>query len=286
MPELKIPYYAVGEVVVSETDDGRLLTPMEASTGTPLPLLVGSEESEAWRWDKHHANFENESFMNGTPGTRAVCFSRLQHTPVWLHRRFHERFAGTPLPDGVEAEKRQTILGLAGYVPRFGIELGIHTTAIVPLSEDERRRLCQPDVFHIEKKRKSQAEIGQFLMDCAIWEDYDSVADKVEEFVSIKPRMARRSPELARRWYKLGMNLLNEGMERSAEPVEGYFRTARAERAMKESLLGKKICAWLVARRHVANYAADYLRTLEFRLRLEQHRALQTEVNRVELPSY
>lgn len=257
----------VTEAITPFNDKGEPLSPIDAQTGVVLPIIITEGPGFGPWWNKHHAHFEHEDFMNGTPGTRAVCFSNLRYVPKGLHKRYHDKYAGTQLPYDCDEEFRITVLGNAGYVPELGVDLSGSNPEIRYLRPEERAHLQEPGMYRIERKGEYQAEIGRFLMSYAIWQDFGDTKktrELIDKFLSIDRKQIRKNPELQQEREQLGFWLLSKAIKAAATPIEPTF-----ERAKQNALrIGSPTCARLVVREYVAPKLRDYIDPLEERLQL------------------
>lgn len=258
MPEVIIPY----------NERGNPLSPIEARTGVILPILsLASQEAGQGR-NRHHAHFYSTDYENGTPAQRAVRFSRLQSTAKGKHRAYHSIFDGTRFPESVQEELVVTVLNYAEYVPDFAVDVSGSSFEIKELSRAEKAELQTAGTFTVEKKRGLRAEIGQFLMGCAIWQDIPGQAKPllIDEFLSITPEESLTDEDKREKKLQIGLRLINKGIGLAVDPINAEFYEARRRKAIP---LGKPVCAWLVVKEYVGGREPDYVDTLDDRLRIE-----------------
>src|SRR5437868_1010472 len=94
---------------------------LDTATGLPLPIapvefarLPGPGGHSNW----HHHYHPAKSPILQTPAGVAVRNCRIQFVPRDVHQRYHDLFAGPPLPGSNEEAFRTTVLAVAGVVPR------------------------------------------------------------------------------------------------------------------------------------------------------------------------
>lgn len=255
------------EIVEPIDLSGRPLSPYDAHTGMPLPVLpVDHPNGGHTRTNNHHQWFEHAAFAgSGNPGLQALCYSRLQHGPQWVHWRYHHFFAGTLPPESVDDTFRLTVLSQV-YVPEWAVDVSGNKPRIVRPNIQQEQALRAADTWRIERRPSNQAKIGMFLMNYAIMQDLpEEQRALIDEFLSIKPRMARRSPEIRARKERLAARVLGKSLEVALEPTEQQFQVARKQERLKEQTPPS---SWLVVSGLVGNFLRDYFRTAEIRHRL------------------
>lgn len=225
-------------------------------TGLPLPILpLATPGEEGQRSDAHHAFYEKELFLNGTPGTRAVRFSRLQYGPRYYHNRYHSMFKGAALPENEFQEFTLTVLGFAGYVPDEAVDTSGTEPKKVVMSQAQRHHLQLPGILRTEHRKGRKAEIGQYLMSYALGGDTEFGKDLIkEEFI-----MTTNS----RRKRELGFWLVSQAIESAVEPINPLYELAKRNKALR---LDAAPCARLAVKQHVIRHVPDYFETLEERL--------------------
>ncbi len=257
------------EVIQPIDSHGRPLSPFDAETGVVLPILPVDDFQTAFgRSNNHHAHFEHSWFTDDPQiGENAVCYSRLQHGPTWLHRRYHRFYSGTQLPLDVHASFATTILNQV-LIPEWAVDVSGENPQIVRPNERQLRYLQRPDTFRVESKPGRKAIIGSFLMSYALWQDLsEEETQLIERFISIRPRDARRDPEVRAHKERLAARLLGKSIETAVTPVTPPFRDAHLHGRLIDNTPPSP---WLVVRRFVGGYLEDYFRTIELRYRLMQ----------------
>ncbi len=254
------------EVRIPLNDQGQMLTPVEVSTGVPL-AIAPSEKYQGKNKNRHHTFFYAVDYINGTPGQQATRLARLQRVNKILHRHAHEHLFGTLMPATAEEEYRQTILGYAGYVPRFGINLEDGGFGIVELSQNQLNALRRRNTFSVQRGGNARAQIGQFLMNYAIWQDFGHEKQReIEEFLEIKPSLWHDDPIAQERKIKLAASLLDLALQVSVEPIKPTYEEARKNLFVK---IGAPLTAAHVVKEFVKDHLVDYVDALDFRLRLD-----------------
>lgn len=241
------------------------MAPIEASTGVPLPIYQ-SKNVRTKAKNRHHAYFLESEYKVAGPGYRAVRFARLQKGNKGLHILYHEMVAGAEMPASDRELFNQTLLGYAGYVPQFAVDVAEGELNIVELEPSERDAMRRKNVFQIERRSAYQAEIGSFLMNYAIWQDFEiEKRIELERFLSIRPRHLKKKPELRPVKERLAANLLDEALDFAVEPISKTYTEAKKERALK---VGMPACALALVKSYVGEYLQDYVEPLHQRLAL------------------
>lgn len=198
--------------------------------GMPLPILYtslppGIEDSQ----NKHHAFFQRTNFLNGTEGTRAVRFSRIQLTPQYLHDRFHKSFnGGVDIPKNEYEEFKLTILGFAGYLPLRGVDLSRSDARTVNMTHDQKRELRLPGTFVTEADPTKQNEIGSFLVSYAVRHGLNNVdKDLIGSFLEETDEEKRLSQ---------GLKIIERAAEVAVEPFELVYKAACRRGALKRGI--------------------------------------------------
>jgi hypothetical protein len=109
-------------------------------------------------------------------------------------------------------------------------------------------------------------------MNYAMWQELpDEQRCLIEQFIEIKPRMARRSEAVRERKERLAARIIGKSFEMALAPVEGQFRVARKEEKVRD---GAPPTTWLIVNSLVRSFLPDYFRVLELRHRLSAMAAL------------
>lgn len=255
------------EVIQPYDEIGRPLSPYEAETGVVLPILpVDDPHSSFPKFNDHHAHFEKRQFTHGTQnGEMAVCYTRLQHGPRWIHRRYHGFFHGTELPESIHDSFRLAVLNQT-YVPAWAVDVSGSSPEIVRPNEYQARYLLDPDTFRMERKNSRRAEIGKFLMHYALWQELPLDQQYlIEELIAIKPKDARRNPEVREYKERIAARLIGKSLQEALRPLEPGFKRALSNGQQKE---GTPPSPWLVVRSFVGQHLTEYFRALEMQHRL------------------
>ncbi len=225
-------------------------------TGLPLPILpLAPPGEDAQRSDAHHAFYEKDLFLHGTPGTRAVRFSRLQYGPRYYHSRYHSMFKGAALPENEFQEFTMTVLGFAGYVPDEAVDTSGTEPKVVVMNQAQRHHLQLPGILRTEHRKGRKAEIGQYLMAYALGLNEEFAEESIkEEF--IETTNAKRKREL-------GFWLVAQAIETAVEPINPLYELAKRNKALR---IDAAPCARLAVKQQVIRHVPDYFETLESRL--------------------
>ncbi len=233
----------------------RPLAFVDEVTRLPLPILPQAPPGNGgYRSNLHHAFYEKEKFENGTPGQRAVRFSRLQYAPRCYHNRYHMMFSGAAMPETELEEFTLTVLGIAGYIPEQAVDTSGTEPRIVTMNKEQRRRLQLPGILRPESRHGRKAEIGQFLMRYSLAEglEDDRVVNRTkDEFLHTTDKTQKQ---------KLGFWLVARAIENAVEPINPLYELARRNQALR---LGAAPSARLVVKHQVKLHIPDYFETLE-----------------------
>lgn len=247
-----------GEVTIPVNTRNKILTPIETSTRVPLAIWAPGEG----KTNRHHAHFYKTDFEDGPRGNpnRAVRFSRLQDIRKGPHKAVHNMLAGTLMPQSLSEAYGVTLFNCVGYVPRFVIDMTMNDSTVEDrireITPSMREALQRPGVFTIEKRRSCREEIGQFLMNYAIWQQFgEDDQRQVEQFLAITPEQAAASTELHQRRLRLGTRLIGKGIEYAVDPINDEYSRARKELTIPE---GSPVCAWWVVKNYISGHEPMY----------------------------
>lgn len=247
------------EVLVPISSKGKPMSPVEASTGIPLPIVGPRGRTP----NRHHAFFYADDYVRGTLGQRAVRLSRIQRVGRYVHESvFHKRFDGTAFPASESQEWEIAILSLAGYVPSFGVKFKKGQPYVEQLTVKEKKRLRRPDTIIQEKPSQEQGIISEFLLKYA-YENNLGASEQlwVEEFLAI-PADSPSEGELLRK-LELAEKLTNRAIDVAVSPVNLVFSQARKLRKLK---VDSQNCAWRVVKEKVAGRIPKDVGLLEDKL--------------------
>lgn len=248
-------------VLVPTNLRGNPMSPVEASSGIPLPIIAAKGKSGS---NRHHVFFFEKDYVAGPLSVQAVRYSRLQKVGIRPHTRFHQVFEGTAMPETPADAYATTILSCAGYIPRFGIKIVDREVSISELTRTERNNLRKPGVFIMERRSNAQAKVGKFLMEYALSQDFSQLEQKeVEEFLSISDVKMRKNDVLRQRKLRLGLRLTNKAIAQAVDPINSSYRTARKQHALRQNT---PPTPWEVAKLQINGRERDYIKTLEARL--------------------
>ncbi len=252
----------MSEILIPKSSQGRDMSPFEVRTGVVLPIYAPGEG----KTNRHHPHFYRGDYETGPRKneTRGLRYSRLQLIRKGPHRVHHEEFDGTAFPS-ISRDSFMTILfNLAEYVPPYVIDMSGETTKIVETTPAIRDYLRRPGTFTLESKQCCRAEIGQFLMSHAIWQDFSTVdQDCIAQFLETTTEKALLDEDLWEKKVKLGTKLMDIALGMAVGPVDEQFRQACSEQAVSSAAPER---AFGVVKKYVAGYETDYFRTLEDRL--------------------
>lgn len=222
-------------------------------TKLPLPILpLAPPGDQEQRSDSHHAFYERDTFENGTPGQRAVRFSRLQYGSRYFHDRYHRMFSGSALPETPLEEFTLTVLGYAGYVPEVAVDTSRSEPKIVTMTKRQKHHLQLPGILKTEHRKGRRAEIGQFLMMHTLSHDFNHVDNVVkDEFLHTANDNRKR---------ELGFWLVARAIEAAVEPVDPLYELAKKNKALR---VDAAPCARVAVRQQIIKRAPDYFGTLE-----------------------
>ncbi len=249
------------------------LTPvdMELTKLLPLPVLMNSTDFNFIGGNYHHNFHPQKSPELGydpLTGNRfksdddrlleglAVRFSRGQHMPVWLHNRYHDTFAGPPLPQTTKDKFTSVVLACAGVVPRQAINLykpGEYE--IVELTDRQHDFIAQ-NIFYEgynKHKRGPRNRIGQFLAEYTI---NNAVAPLLSER-EIK-KIVNKFLKPTNRYQRIaaGRYLLTCAIDASVAELMPVYKEAQHEKLVSRNKknLGKVITEFFVKDQFVAYY--------------------------------
>ena len=259
--------FSLSEVVIVDSGEGfytpidqwdRPLSPMEAGTDVPLPIVSYNQRSI--KPNKHHGYYFERHYLKGPEAIQALRYSRLQRVNPHAHNIYHDHYFGTLMPSYVTTAAKGILLDCAGYVPHSGVIIHGTDVNIRELTSQERNRLRRPNTFLSEQTRK----IGNFLMQYAIDQRLDHVKrSQIEEFLSLTPKKIARDERLRERKLQLGLRLTNIAISIAVDPVESEYQVARTNLALRS---GTPNTAWKVAKGLVRGLERKYFGDLEARL--------------------
>lgn len=129
-----------------------LVTPTDELTGFPLPIIPSQRlmDGEPIFTNWHHAYHPNSSDSLKGLGGRALRHSRIQLVDATNHNHskesYHAIYKGFDMPDSSDLDEqfRLALLGITGYIPRQGIDMGSASYGVRDLTEQEIVFLRQP----------------------------------------------------------------------------------------------------------------------------------------------
>lgn len=223
-----------------------LLTPTDAETGLPLPLIPLNLGFSARNMevDFHHGYHTEESFKQNA-GLRALRTARGQCLPRWLHWKYHEYFSGPLVPTDEAAIFRSTVMAAAGVLPKQGIDFKSGAPQIRDITRPEQRLLAryvhvegelercaarhgkkwQDERYRTRFDRQQRKRIGSFFAEYAVEQRIDDVVSPVviDEFL-FTPKPSRRR--------ELGDALLKAAIDVSVDPIRPLYHNLHNQGAV------------------------------------------------------
>lgn len=210
---------------------GTLVTPVDALTGMPLPIIAKPEdlnlkEPENKNWH-HHFHPAKHPLLQGVGGI-ALRSCRMQYVPIELHNfgknTYHDYFEGPPLPENDSDQFALTVLACAGYIPREGINISKTGPRVYELNDEQLadlKALSNNDYINFTYHNEF---IREFFKQYALARDWSYLREStIEEFLT--------SRDLERRRY-LGHFILAKAIEMATDDIQQNYLTA-----FKEGLL-------------------------------------------------
>lgn len=245
------------EVLVPMSPNDRPMSPIEASTGIPLPIVGPKGRSP----NRHHAFFYERNYINGTLGQQAVRLARIQRANRYVHQNAHKHLDGTAFPISEAQEWEIAVLSLAGYVPDLGVKFKKRELYVEGLTVKEKKSLRRPGTITPEKSSREQGKIGEFLLKYA-YENLDRSEQLwVEEFLGIQDDAY--DDGLRTRKLVLAEKLTNRAIETAVDPVRPVFTQARESRRLR---VDSPNSAWQVVKSTVGKSIPGYVDFLEDKL--------------------
>lgn len=216
------------------------LAPVDELTKMPLPILPPEEippfdKNLEANW--HHLYHPSNDKMLTSISGLAVRHLRLQLLPVKTHHSVYHNLFERPafLPRTNEQRFGHVILGVAGYIPRYAIDLKSEDpTQPVAMSDRQRRRLQSGGEIQL----RGQSNISNFIKNHLVRQDFSHVEDSViQEFIETR--------SIDRKKF-LGHWLLAIASEIATESVDPMYR-----QALDEGLIIRKYKLPNLAKAHV-----------------------------------
>lgn len=196
----------------------RAYTPID-EIGMPLPLAPtnleirdASQPEPDWH---HHFHPRRSVILTEDWGGDAIRNARLQKVDYRIHHdEYHGFFTGPELPETPAQKFGIAVLAIAGYVPGEAIAFRRGEPQIVNLSEASRNRLLKSG----ELRSAAPELVRKFILEYTLSQDLTDVNQSiVDEFLN--------TGSLDKR-YRLGGMLLGLAIDRAAEPLDPFYRTA------------------------------------------------------------
>lgn len=222
------------EVAIFTDDKGHRTYPIERATGRPLPVVIDRLGN---RPNRHHAFYYERYYKNGPAGRKMARRASLQLVNRRDHTVIHDEYeGGTPFPYDEAQEFNQTIWGMVGYIPPFGVRVRNGEAVVVELSPKDKRKLRKPGIFSIEKHDKRLTDkLADYLLGYSVAQQFEPKREIwIEEFLSISEDAAFLKPDLRRRREILGMKLTNAAIGAAVDPIAPVFDEARKTHSLKE----------------------------------------------------
>lgn len=244
-------------VLVPRNDLGNPMSPVEESTGVVLPIAASMQ---GWQ-NRHHAHFYGRQYREGSLGQRAQRFSRLQRMGSEPHTFFHKMVEGTAFASSEEEEFKVTVLNAAGYFPNYAVRIHEDEIWIDEITEKEQKLLRRPHILTIEDDANHEDEIGRFLMEYSIKQEFPaSKQNDVEEFLAITPEEIKADYSKRAHKLKLAGQLTDTAISVALGPVYPTFTEARQAKQLKKTT---QPSAWDVVKGLVKGRECDYFDRLE-----------------------
>lgn len=220
------------EVAIFTDEKGHRTYPIEKATGRPLPIVIDQLGSAP---NRHHAFYYKRYYKDGPVGRAMARRASLQRVNQYDHQIIHREYeGGTPFPSDEEQEFDQTIWGMVGYIPLFGVRVRGREAEVTELSVKDKRKLRKPGIFTIERSPYLQDELADYLLDYAVAQQFEPRREAwVEEFLSISEKAAFGDSKVRDRREKLGMKLTNTAISAAVDPIESVFCEARKTHSLK-----------------------------------------------------
>ena len=193
------------------------LTPID-EIGMPLPLaptdFEPNDASQPQDWH-HHFHPRRSPVLTQDWGGQAIRTVRVQKSDYIVHHNeYHGHYIGPPLPATPAEKFGLTVLATAGYVPGHAIEFRKDEPNIVPLSNEQRKRL-----WNSGELRNAAPELARkFILEYTMKQDLTEINEKlVDEFLGTSD---------VERKYKIGGTLLGFAIDAAVEPLAPFYRTA------------------------------------------------------------
>jgi hypothetical protein len=183
-------------------------TPLDKLSGLPLPIYAKRYDYfQHTRNFHHHFHPSNSAELQGYYEGKPVRYSRGQEVQKYLHDRYHDIFAGPPLPETRKDKFQLTVLALSGVVPRQAIDLYQHGNyRIVDLTRGEHSFISNPARMHMESDRKNKAgmqkrqkdkqreRVGRFFADYVVEQALEEIIteDVIEKFLHTPDEREKR----------------------------------------------------------------------------------------------
>jgi hypothetical protein len=270
-----------------------LSTPYDKLTGMPLPIFVTprvlddageyvdfhhhfhpknhislgfitSNDPERPSKGKDYSDMNEEEKVLWLEG-KAVRNSRVQIVPEYLHGRYHDLLAGSPLPQTRAEKFTAAVLACAGVMPRRAIDLSKKGDyQEVDLTDRQHRFLAGSKRLHFagaheggEFEAIRRDRIGRFFAEYAIERSAQDLIDDslIDEFLHSTDTTARK---------KLGRSILEMAIDDSVASLIPIH-----EEAGKEGMLRRRRThlSNVVTRFFIPSKFADYQRPLEHALK-------------------
>jgi len=224
-------------------------TPVDELTNLPLPIYTRRYDYfQHERNFHHHFHPSNSPELQGYYDGKPVRYSRGQDIQKYLHDRYHDIFAGPPLPETSKDKFTTTVLVLSGVLPRQAIDLYTHGEfRIVDMSRGEHSFLANPSRLHMESDRriksmegkrqkdKQRERVGRFFANYVVEQALDEVitAETIERFLHTPNDKERRL---------LGHTMLENAVDVSvAELITVHDKAKRAGMVASGALAVKEV---------------------------------------------
>lgn len=248
-----------------------LLAPVCAETGLPLPIAPVEPPQGArlnsGRWDYHHKwQQSSHPHFQTVPGrVLRLTYGQWVYRPV--HEKFNSRYADLEKYPETERENyRLTVLGIAGVIPRYGINpYALPGEGIIELNSKQLEYLSDPRISYIEcawsndkKSRIVRSIIGRYLADYALSQDLPAMFPEITIERFLDPKTDGRT----KKW--MANMMINQALGYSVEGFAPQYEQYVAESPVHPSRSTRLHVA--INKIFTKNYFEDYHETVTDRL--------------------
>ena len=223
-----------------------LITPVDESTGIPLPLYPqpelpirpggkGGKKVLEGIADDHHPFHPRSDLLGRGLGAEALRHCRIQWADYDEHHNsYHNMYVGPPLPQSQGDKFRTVVFAAAGYIPAEAIRFVSRgdTPKIAPLTATQRMGLLQSGNIRIEQ----QKPLKMFLLDYLMKHGLSEVAEgMIDEFLNTGDFEKAQ---------EIGNALLHVASNVTTDPFSSEYINAIRERLLprRSAKVGNFVC--------------------------------------------